>query len=79
MHLEASTTNRGLQVKIEGLEVAENGTGQWRNRNMELNLAWFIGFAPLKNPKSQLRFAEGVIPRIKFKEDLLQPQLQEIF
>ena len=30
---------------------------------MELNLAWFIGFAPVKNPKLQLQFCRGVIPQ----------------
>ena len=56
----------GLQAgKIEGLEVAgKTGTGQWRNRNMELNLAWFIGFAPLENPKVAIAvLVEGVIPQ----------------
>ena len=64
MHL-ATTRGTASRCKIEGLEVAgKTGTGQWRNRNMELNLAWFIGFAPLENPKVAIAvLVEGVIPQ----------------
>ena len=61
----ATTNGTARRCKIEGVEVAgKTGTGQWRNRNMELNLAWFIGFAPVKNPEVAIAvLVEGVIPQ----------------
>ena len=47
-------TERGTarRCKIHGISVAgKTGTGQWRNHNMNLNLAWFVGFAPVENPE----------------------------
>ena len=61
----ATTNGTARRCKIEGIEVAgKTGTGQWRNRNMELNLAWFIGFAPVKKPEVAIAvLVEGVIPQ----------------
>ena len=64
MHL-ATTRGTARRCKIEGVSVAgKTGTGQWRNRNMELNLAWFIGFAPVEAPEVAIAvLVEGVIPQ----------------
>ena len=64
MHL-ATTRGTARRCNIDGVAVAgKTGTGQWRNRNMELNLAWFIGFAPVKDPKVAIAvLVEGVIPQ----------------
>ncbi len=61
----ATTEGTARRCRIEGIEIAgKTGTGQWRNHNMKLNLAWFIGFAPVENPKVALSvLVEGVIPQ----------------
>jgi penicillin-binding protein 2 len=60
-------TERGTarRCKIHGISVAgKTGTGQWRNHNMNLNLAWFVGFAPVENPEVAIAtLVEGVIPQ----------------
>ena len=39
-------------VHIPGLRIAgKTGTAQFRADNKNLNVAWFIGFAPVENPK----------------------------
>lgn len=64
MHF-ATTRGTARRCNIEGISIAgKTGTGQWRNRNMELNLAWFIGFAPIENPAVAVAvLVEGVIPQ----------------
>jgi penicillin-binding protein 2 len=64
MHL-ATIRGTARRCQIEGISIAgKTGTGQWRNRNMELNLAWFIGFAPVEKPKVAIAvLVEGVIPQ----------------
>ncbi|MEC8043605.1 MAG: penicillin-binding transpeptidase domain-containing protein [Verrucomicrobiota bacterium] len=64
MHL-ATTEGTARRCRIDGVPIAgKTGTSQWRNNNMELNLAWFIGFAPLKDPKVAIAvLVEGVIPQ----------------
>jgi cell division protein FtsI/penicillin-binding protein 2 len=61
----ATTRGTARRCNIKGISVAgKTGTGQWRNRNMELNLAWFIGFAPVEDPKVAIAvLVEGVIPQ----------------
>ena len=53
------------RCRIEGVSVAgKTGTGQWRNHNMNLNLAWFVGFAPVEKPEVAVAtLVEGVIPQ----------------
>lgn len=62
---DATTRGTARRCNIEGISIAgKTGTGQWRNRNMELNLAWFIGFAPVESPKVAVAvLVEGVIPQ----------------
>ena len=62
-HATQKGTARRCQVK--GVPVAgKTGTGQWRNHNMNLNLAWFVGFAPVDKPEVAVAtLVEGVIPQ----------------
>jgi len=71
MHL-ATTKGTAHRCKIEGIDIAgKTGTGQWRNHNMKLNLAWFVGFAPLKNPEVAIAvLIEGIIPQDKIQGGL---------
>jgi len=71
MHL-ATTDGTAHRGKIEGIDVAgKTGTGQWRNHNMKLNLAWFVGFAPLDNPEVAIAvLIEGIIPQDKIQGGL---------
>ena len=71
MHL-ATTDGTAHRVKIEGIDVAgKTGTGQWRNHNMKLNLAWFVGFAPLDKPEVAIAvLIEGIIPQDKIQGGL---------
>ena len=48
-----------------GIDVAgKTGTAQWRNHNMKLSLAWFIGFAPIKDPEVAIAvLIEGIVPQ----------------
>jgi cell division protein FtsI/penicillin-binding protein 2 len=71
MHL-ATTKGTAHRCKIEGIDIAgKTGTGQWRNHNMKLNLAWFVGFAPLENPEVAIAvLIEGIIPQDKIRGGL---------
>ncbi len=68
----ATTEGTAHRGKIEGIDVAgKTGTGQWRNHNMKLNLAWFVGFAPLDNPEVAIAvLIEGIIPQDKIQGGL---------
>ena len=45
------------------LIAGKTGTGQWRNQ-YELELAWFVGFAPVNEPEVAVAIlVEGVIPQ----------------
>ena len=61
----ATTEGTARRCQIEGMSVAgKTGTGQWRNHNMKLNLAWFLGFAPADSPRVAVSvLVEGVIPQ----------------
>jgi cell division protein FtsI/penicillin-binding protein 2 len=61
----ATQEGTARRCQIEGMTVAgKTGTGQWRNHNMKLNLAWFVGFAPADDPKVAVSvLIEGVIPQ----------------
>ncbi len=42
----------GRLVQIDGFRIAgKTGTADFRAHGKEVNLAWFIGFAPIENPK----------------------------
>jgi len=42
----------GRLVRIDGLRIAgKTGTADFRAHGEEVNLAWFIGFAPVENPR----------------------------
>ena len=58
----ATTEGTARRCQIEGMSVAgKTGTGQWRNHNMKLNLAWFLGFAPADSPRVAVSvLVEGV-------------------
>jgi cell division protein FtsI/penicillin-binding protein 2 len=64
MHL-ATTDGTARRCMIEGIDIAgKTGTGQWRNHNMKLNLAWFVGFAPVEKPEVAIAvLIEGIIPQ----------------
>ena len=64
MH-DATIKGTAKRCKIEGIEIAgKTGTAQWRNHNMQLNLAWFIGFAPVQNPEVAIAvLIEGILPQ----------------
>ena len=64
MHL-ATIKGTAKRCRIPGVEIAgKTGTAQWRNHNMKLSLAWFIGFAPIKNPEVAIAvLIEGIIPQ----------------
>ena len=61
----ATKEGTARRCQIDGMLVAgKTGTGQWRNHNMKLNLAWFVGFAPADSPKVAVSvLIEGVIPQ----------------
>ena len=62
---KATEQGTARRCKIKGISIAgKTGTGQWRNHNMNLNLAWFVGFAPVENPEIAVAtLVEGVIPQ----------------
>ena len=64
MH-DATVKGTAKRCRIEGIDIAgKTGTAQWRNHNMQLNLAWFIGFAPVQNPEVAIAvLIEGIIPQ----------------
>ncbi len=64
MHL-ATLNGTAKRCQIKGINIAgKTGTAQWRNHNMKLSLAWFIGFAPVEKPKVAVAvLVEGVIPQ----------------
>lgn len=42
----------GRLVQIDGLRIAgKTGTADFRAHGQEVNLAWFVGFAPIENPQ----------------------------
>jgi cell division protein FtsI/penicillin-binding protein 2 len=42
----------GRLVQIDGLRIAgKTGTADFRAHGKEVNLAWFVGFAPVENPQ----------------------------
>ena len=63
--LKATEYGTARRCKIKGISIAgKTGTGQWRNHNMNLNLAWFVGFAPVEKPEVAIAtLVEGVIPQ----------------
>ncbi len=64
MH-QATISGTAKRCQIPGIPIAgKTGTAQWRNHNMKLSLAWFIGFAPVKKPEVAIAvLIEGVIPQ----------------
>ena len=64
MH-QATINGTAKRCKIDGVDVAgKTGTAQWRNHNMKLSLAWFIGFAPVNNPEVAIAvLIEGIVPQ----------------
>ena len=62
---KATEQGTARRCKLNGISVAgKTGTGQWRNHNMNLNLAWFVGFAPVEKPEVAIAtLVEGVIPQ----------------
>lgn len=62
---KSASVGTARRVKVEGVSIAgKTGTGEWRNHNMTLNLAWFIGFAPVENPQVAVAvLIEGVVPQ----------------
>ena len=62
---KSASTGTARRCKVNGAKVAgKTGTGQWRNNNMQLSLAWFIGFAPLDKPEVAIAILiEGVVPQ----------------
>ncbi len=63
--VRATTEGTARRCRINNISIAgKTGTGQWRNHNMKLNLAWFVGFAPAENPRVAISvLIEGVIPQ----------------
>jgi len=63
--IKATTEGTARKCRIPNINTAgKTGTGQWRNHNMKLNLAWFVGFAPAEAPKVAIAvLVEGVIPQ----------------
>lgn len=52
MERVAGQDGTGRLVKIEGFQVAgKTGTADFRAHGQEVNLAWFVGFAPVENPQ----------------------------
>ena len=71
--MHAATTNgTAHRCRIEGIDIAgKTGTGEWRNHNMKLNIAWFVGFAPLDDPEVAIAvLIEGIIPQDKIQGGL---------
>lgn len=62
---KATRQGTARRCQIKDIPVAgKTGTGQWRNHNMNLNLAWFVGFAPVDEPEVAVAtLVEGVIPQ----------------
>ena len=62
---QATEKGTARRCQIKGISIAgKTGTGQWRNHNMNLNLAWFVGFAPVDKPEVAVAtLVEGVIPQ----------------
>ena len=47
-----SSTGTGRLIHIKDLPIAgKTGTADFRAHGKEFNLAWFVGFAPINNPK----------------------------
>lgn len=62
---QAAERGTARRCKVPGVRLAgKTGTGQWRSNNMKLNLAWFVGFAPLKDPEVAIAvLIEGTVPQ----------------
>ncbi|MBO94428.1 MAG: hypothetical protein CMI32_05960 [Opitutales bacterium] len=62
---KSAAVGTARRCKVPGVKIAgKTGTGEWRNNNMTLNLAWFTGFAPLQNPEVAVAIlVEGVVPQ----------------
>ena len=59
-----STPNPATLKFLPGQTVLETGTADFRAHGKEVNLAWFIGFAPIENPAVAVAvLVEGVIPQ----------------
>jgi len=81
MHL-ATTNGTAKRCQLDGIEIAgKTGTAQWRNHNMKLSLAWFIGFAPIENPEVAIAvLVEGIIPQDHIQGGLTAtPVAKDIF
>jgi cell division protein FtsI/penicillin-binding protein 2 len=63
--LKSASIGTARRVKVPGISIAgKTGTGQWRNNNMKLNVAWFIGFAPVDKPEVAVAvLVEGIVPQ----------------
>jgi penicillin-binding protein 2 len=62
---KSASIGTARRVKVAGVAIAgKTGTGQWRNNNMKLNVAWFIGFAPVNKPEVAVAvLVEGIVPQ----------------
>ena len=62
---KSATDGTGWRCKVPGVQLAsKTGTGQWRNNNMQLHVAWFVSFAPLDNPEVAIAvLVEGTVPQ----------------
>ena len=62
---KSASVGTARRVKVSGINIAgKTGTGQWRNNNMKLNVAWFIGFAPADKPEVAIAvLIEGIVPQ----------------
>ena len=62
---KAASVGTARRVKVTNQTIAgKTGTGQWRNNNMKLNVAWFIGFAPVEKPEIAVAvLVEGIVPQ----------------
>ena len=81
MHKSASI-GTARRVKVPGVAIAgKTGTGQWRNNNMKLNVAWFIGFAPVNKPEVAVAvLVEGIVPQDNIQGGLTAtPVAQKMF
>ncbi|MBU62365.1 MAG: hypothetical protein CMI26_07670 [Opitutae bacterium] len=62
---KSASIGTARRIKVLGIDIAgKTGTGQWRNNNMKLNVAWFIGFAPVEKPEVAVAvLVEGIVPQ----------------
>ena len=79
---KAASVGTARRVKVPGVSIAgKTGTGQWRNNNMNLNVAWFIGFGPVEKPEVAVAvLIEGIVPQDKIGGGLTAtPVAQKMF